>query len=176
MRKTLKSGLQVNPLGRCSDSFCLEHASVVVTFQSRHSTVAQEPVGYCGGHVESRFVDDETYERHRESWAGSVPGSRVSRRSDYEIREPNEDEKAELAWERGAEDRWQAEGRIGEYRRIVELHAADTVDGVFVDAWTAGACVALHDALSEKNRARWLAMPTAMQCDVAIRLTMGGTT
>ncbi|AEW94067.1 hypothetical protein SCATT_16960 [Streptantibioticus cattleyicolor NRRL 8057 = DSM 46488] len=75
---------------------------------------------------------------------------------------------------RYVEERWKAEGRIGEYRRIAELHAADTVDGLLVDAWTAAACVTLHDALSERNRARWLAMSTAQQCEVAVRLTMGG--
>ncbi|MGW1867968.1 hypothetical protein ACWCPS_20655 [Streptomyces mauvecolor] len=172
MRKTLKSGLQVKPLGRCVDSFCPEYATVVVTFQSRYSTAPENPVGYCARHVEKRFVDDEMY-RQRDN-AGAVTGRNVFPRSSYEIREPNEAESAELVWERGAEGRWKAEGRIGEYRRIVELHAAADVDGVFVDGWTAGACVALHDSLSERNRVRWLAMPTAEQCHVAIQLTMGG--
>ncbi|MEV5875769.1 hypothetical protein AB0L75_16340 [Streptomyces sp. NPDC052101] len=169
MRKTLKSGLQVNPLGRCADSFCPEHAAVVVTFQSRYSTAPENPVGYCAHHVDVRFVDDDTYDKRH--WVGR---SHVFPRSSYEIREPNEVESAELAWERGAEERWRAEGRVGEYRRIAELHAAADVDGVFVDGWTAAACVALHDNLSERNRARWLDMPTTMQCHVAIELTMGG--
>ncbi|GHF61522.1 hypothetical protein GCM10010218_48830 [Streptomyces mashuensis] len=173
MWKTLKSGLQVNPLGRCAAGFCSEPATVVTTFISRYSTVPENPLGYCSGHVERRFVDDETYDRRHQDYPGVVGGS-VYRRSDYEIREPNETEAAELAWEQGAEERWKAEGRIGEYRRIAELHAADTVDGMLVDAWTAGACVALHDALSEKNRERWLGLTTAQQCDIAVRLTMGG--
>ncbi|MFD7015874.1 hypothetical protein [Streptomyces sp. NPDC059928] len=170
MRKTLASGLQVDPLGRCAASFCPEHATVVVTFQARQSTGPENPVGYCARHVEERFVDDDTYDKRHS--VGS--GSHVFPRRYYEIREPNEVESAQLAWERGAEERWKAEGQVGEYRRIAELHAAADVDGVFVDGWTAAACVALHDNLSERNRARWLAMPTTMQCHLAIELTMGG--
>ncbi|QKW54228.1 hypothetical protein HUT08_04265 [Streptomyces buecherae] len=79
-----------------------------------------------------------------------------------------------MAHERAAEERWAAEGRVGSYRRIVELHSAVTVEGLLVDAWTAGACVALYDALNEGNRERWLAMPVAQQCEVAVRLVMGG--
>ncbi|MFG2228051.1 hypothetical protein [Streptomyces sp. NPDC048644] len=173
MRSTLPSGLQVNPLGRCADSFCPDPATVITTFVSERSP-APEPIGYCARHVEDRFVDDGTYERQLRNYAGHGAGPHIFKRSLYEIREPNETEAAELAYARGAEERWKAEGRIGEYRRIVELHAAAKVGGVFVDGWTAGACVVLHDALNEKSRARWLAMSTAQQCEVAVKLTMGG--
>ncbi|MFH8346813.1 hypothetical protein [Streptomyces sp. NPDC018045] len=172
MRKTLPSGLQVNPLGRCADSFCPRDATLVTTFISKRGTSPVGPVGYCALHVEARFVDDETYEWRLANYAGHGVGPRVYPRSSYEIREPNEVEAAELAHERAAEERWTAEGRIGEYRRIVELHSASKVDGMLVDALTAAACVALHDALNEKSRARWLAMPVAQQCEVAVRLTM----
>ncbi|MER7986961.1 hypothetical protein ABTY53_15405 [Streptomyces noursei] len=173
MRKTLNCGLQVNAAGRCVGSFCPEPATLVVTFISRHSTAQQDPLGYCAGCVDLRFVDDEAYDkRHRNGVGIGLPN--IARRSWYEIREPTETEAAELAYERAAEERWKAEGRIGEYRRIAELHSAAKVDGVLVDPWTASGCVALHDALSEKNRARWLAMPTAQQCHLAIKLTMGG--
>ncbi|MCZ0974585.1 hypothetical protein O1L55_31590 [Streptomyces albulus] len=174
MHKTLNCGLQVNPLGRCAGSFCPDLATLVVTFIARHSTVQQDPLGYCAGCVDLRFVDDETYDkRHRDRVGNSL--LHIFRRSWYEIREPTETEAAELVYEQAAEQRWAAEGRIGEYRRIAELHSATTVDGILVDGWTAAACVALHDVLNEKRRARWLAMPTAQQCHVAIQLTMGGT-
>ncbi|UQI44615.1 hypothetical protein M1P56_09780 [Streptomyces sp. HU2014] len=174
MRKNLPSGLEVALLGRCTDSFCPHPATLVATFQTQYAVTEPMPRGYCKEHVESRFVGDEAYEQHRLRYGGHGIGPTIFKRTDYEIREPNETEAAELTWEQAAAERWAAEGRIGEYRRIVELHAAETVDGLLVDAWTAAACVALHDGLNERNRERWLAMPTAQQCHVAINLMMGG--
>lgn len=41
-------------------------------------------------------------------------------------------------------------------RRIVADHAAQCIDGVLVDAWTAAAIVQLADGLNETNRAKFL--------------------
>ncbi|MFT2017742.1 hypothetical protein ACMA1D_18160 [Streptomyces sp. 796.1] len=173
MEKTLPSGLAAGPLGRCVASFCSAPANTVVTFSPRGMAARLGPRAYCNAHVELLFVDDETYEARHRAHPGGL-GPRVFQRSMYEIREPSDAEAAELAHERAAGERWAAEGRVGSYRRIVELHSVTTIDGLLVDAWTAGACVALYDALNEANRERWLAMPVAQQCEVAVRLVMGG--
>lgn len=48
--------------------------------------------------------------------------------------------------------------RIEKLRWIVEHHQAARVDGCFVDAMTARACVEVYEALNEENRAKFAAM------------------
>ncbi|MFK0231196.1 hypothetical protein ACIQUL_36130 [Streptomyces sp. NPDC090303] len=172
MEKTLPSGIKVRSKGRCWYSLCDRSAEQVVTFQSEHSTRKQVPLGYCSDCIEQWFLSDEEYEQ-REAGGRNVLGTGIYRRSWYEIREPSEVEAAELAYERDAEERWKAEGRVGKYRRIVELHQAAKVDGFLVDAWTAAACVKLHDTLNEANRKKWLGLDVRGQCHVAATLLFG---
>ncbi|MGV9693417.1 hypothetical protein ACWDUX_30415 [Streptomyces sp. NPDC003444] len=42
-----------------------------------------------------------------------------------------------------------------------------------MDAWTAAACVRLHDALNEANRKKWLGMDVKTQCHMAATLLFG---
>lgn len=49
--------------------------------------------------------------------------------------------------------------RIDQLRRIVTTCTAGKVDGSTVDLFTASAIVAVHDALSDSNRASYVQMP-----------------
>lgn len=167
MRKTLKCGIEAGAKGLCVWSFCPRPAELVVTFKTKNST--GEPGGHCSRCVEEKFLSDEEYDRRQAAYVGAL-GPNIYCRSWYEIREPSEAEAAELAYERDAEARWKAEGRIGQYRRIVDLHQAEEIDGVLVDGLTAQACVRLYDHINEKNRATWLRLDVISQCHAAISL------
>ncbi|MER6912215.1 hypothetical protein ABT354_11125 [Streptomyces sp. NPDC000594] len=120
-------------------------------------------------------MDDDAYEERRRTYGAHIAGPGVYPRRYYEFRGPTDEEAAELAHERASEERWAAEGRIGEYRRIVELRTAAKIDGFLVDGWTAAACVAVHDRLNERNRQLWLDMPVQKQCWVAVSLATGSS-
>jgi hypothetical protein len=60
--------------------------------------------------------------------------------------------------------------RIEKLRAIVKAHQAARVDGCFVDAFTANACVTVFEALSEANRATFVALPMRKMASVAFKL------
>jgi hypothetical protein len=55
-------------------------------------------------------------------------------------------------------------------RAIVDNHACRVIDGVMVDAMSAQAIIAVYDALSEANRATFVAMPITRMGTVAWKL------
>lgn len=60
--------------------------------------------------------------------------------------------------------------KIAAIRQIVERCQYAKVDGCTVDLFTAGAIVAVHDALNETNRARFLSLPVFKMAILAFRL------
>lgn len=60
--------------------------------------------------------------------------------------------------------------RIAAVRRIVSERQYAKVDGVMVDLFSASAIVAVYDALSEGNRAKFAAMPAPKMAAVAFKL------
>lgn len=64
--------------------------------------------------------------------------------------------------------------RIAALRGIVEVHGARKlkINGkmVMVDAFTASACVQIHDGLNEANRAKYLALPWERFIDITWKL------
>ncbi|MEW1922209.1 hypothetical protein [Streptomyces sp. NPDC088360] len=166
-RKTLPSGLDVDVLGRCTDgSFCSETATHYVEYRPRPDYAPlhpSPPLGLCQRHVEARYVSDEEYKRLENR-------SRVSRRSDYVIRPLTDEEAAEVAHEKSAPERWEAEGTIGAFRRVAEMYSAEEVDGVLIDAFSAQHVVQVYDALNEKNKARMAAMDVVQIVDITFKL------
>lgn len=49
--------------------------------------------------------------------------------------------------------------RIEALRKIVAERQADTIEGDLVDLFSASAMVTIYEALSEKNRAKYIALP-----------------
>lgn len=64
--------------------------------------------------------------------------------------------------------------RIDRLRRIVEEHQAARVEGKVVDATTANMLVSIHDALNEKNRAHFLALPLPKMVALGWKLVSKG--
>ena len=60
--------------------------------------------------------------------------------------------------------------RIEKLRWIVEHHQSARVDGCFVDALTAQACVRVYEALNEENRAKFAAMTMRKMGSLAWKL------
>lgn len=59
---------------------------------------------------------------------------------------------------------------IDRVRDVVTSKACARVDGLLLDLTTAHAIVAVHDALNEKNRATFAAMPLRKMARVALKL------
>lgn len=60
--------------------------------------------------------------------------------------------------------------RIEKIRWVFENHQAARVDGVFLDATTASMLVKIHDALNEKNRVMFVALPMCKMVAVGWKL------
>ncbi|MEU0214062.1 hypothetical protein ABZ281_02700 [Streptomyces sp. NPDC006265] len=170
-RTTLPSGLEIEALGRCTGSFCSEVATLAVTLLRHDGSKDKHTYGMCQPHVDARYVSAEEYAKHRQQWGSSTLGQSVYERDHYEIRPLTEQEATEVAYEQAAPERWEAEGRIGAFRRIVALHQCEKIDGILVDATSAQIVVAVHDALNEKNRAKYGQMPVGVMVDFALRHT-----
>lgn len=85
----------------------------------------------------------------------------TERRSWYERwLEPDEGYGEEYGWLLPGIHSESAEHVVDLCRKIVANHAAQCIDGVLVDAWTAAAIVQLADGLNEKNRAKFLSRRT----------------
>ncbi|MEV7902113.1 hypothetical protein [Streptomyces anulatus] len=172
-RRTLPSGIEVEVLGRCTGgSFCKETATHSVTFAPRPGytpTGPNHPKGVCQRHVETNYVSDEEYARQNRATSLAF-GPRVSRRSQHEIRPLTPQEAVEVAHETAAPERWEAEGRIGVFRRIVELHQAEEIDGVLVDGISAQHVIALYDALKPEQQQLYASWGVLRQVDAAFRL------
>ena len=63
--------------------------------------------------------------------------------------------------------------RIAAIRRIVNEGQYAKVDGCMIDLFSAGAIVAVYDALNEVNRAKFAAMPAPKMAAVAFKLAGG---
>lgn len=170
MRKTLESGLEVEALGRCTDSFCSEPATLAVTLLLHDGGKDKHTYGKCAAHVEKTYVSAEEYAKHQERW-GTTVGKSVYERDRFEIRPLTEQEAAEVAFEQDAPKRWEAEGKIGAFRRIVALHQWEEIEGVAVDATSAQIVVAVYDALKPENQAKYQKMPVGVMVDFALRHT-----
>ncbi|MFD9815180.1 hypothetical protein [Streptomyces sp. NPDC059080] len=172
-QRILPSGMEVGVLGRCViSSFCSETATHYVEFKPRPDYVPLHsfpPRGGCQRHVEAKFVSDEEYnQRFRDSERALGPD--VQKRSDYVIRPLNTEEAAEVAYEQAAPDRWAADGTIGAVRRVYEMHSAEEIDGVLIDAFSAAHVIRVYDALNEKNRARFAKFDVVRMVEVAFQL------
>ncbi|MFE4527159.1 hypothetical protein ACFRMO_08165 [Streptomyces anulatus] len=115
-------------------------------------------------------MSDEEYARHKDTTLGGLV-SLVFRRSEFEIRPLTAEEMAEVAHEAAAAERWEAEGRIGAFRRIVELHQAEEIDGVLVDHFSAQHVIAVHDALEPDRQRLYATWDVLRQVDAAFKLT-----
>lgn len=60
--------------------------------------------------------------------------------------------------------------RIAAFRRIVDTRSMAKIDGVTVDLWTASIVVAVHDALSETNRANFTTRSAGEMARLALQL------
>jgi hypothetical protein len=60
--------------------------------------------------------------------------------------------------------------RIAAVRRIVEEHQYAKIDGQMVDAFSASAIVAIYDALSAENQAKYRGFHVALMADMAFKL------
>ena len=167
----LESGLEVGVLGRCTGSFCLEIATLAVTFIRHDGTKDKHTYGKCQQHVDAEYLGAEEYAKRTAAHGGSTLGLYIHERDRYEIRDLTEQEAAEVAHEGKAPERWEAEGRIGAFRRIVALHQAETIDGILIDATSAQLVVAVHDALNETNRAKYGQMPVGVMVEFAFSQT-----
>ncbi|WP_274032609.1 hypothetical protein [Streptomyces sp. MMBL 11-1] len=135
-----------------------------------HRTFPLPPKGVCQRHSENNYVSDDEYARHKDTTVGGLV-SLVFRRSEFEIRPLTAEEAAEVAHEAAAAERWEAEGRIGAFRRIVELHQAEEIDGVLVDAFSAQHVIAVHDALKPEQQRIYATWDVYRQVDAAFKLT-----
>lgn len=61
--------------------------------------------------------------------------------------------------------------KLNKLRTIVKEHQAEEIEGVLVDATTASLLVKVHDALSDRNRERFLEFPLVKMTEIAWRLT-----
>lgn len=59
--------------------------------------------------------------------------------------------------------------KIAALRQIVAEKQYAKIDGLMVDLFSASACVAVYDALSESSRAKFTAMPIRTMCLVAMK-------
>jgi hypothetical protein len=171
MRKTLDSGLEVEALGRCTDSFCSETATLAVTLKpSPHDPGRTHPTyGLCAEHVEKKYLSAEEY-AEAQAVNGNVLANFTYERARYVIRPLTIREAAEVAYETDAPKRWEAEGRMGVYRRIVALHQSEEIDGVLVDATSAQLVVLVYDALKPEQQERMRGMSVVQQCEIALQL------
>lgn len=171
--KTLPSGLDVTALGRCSRTgFCPNTATHWVEFKPRpdyEPRSGPRAYGWCQQHVDSDLVSNEEYER-RERESLRTLGPDVQKRSNYVVRPLSSQEAAEVAYEKAAPERWEAEGMIGSFRRIAEMYSAEEIDGVLVDAFSAQHVVQVYEALNEKNQARMAAMDVVQVVEITFRL------
>ncbi|MEU1552200.1 hypothetical protein ABZ517_05685 [Streptomyces scabiei] len=170
-RITLESGLEVEVLGRCTRSFCRNTATLAVTLLLHDGGRDKHTYGKCQKHVDAEYLSAEEYAKRTAAHGGSTLDLYVHEREKYEIRDLTEQEAAEVAYEAKAPERWEAEGRMGAFRRIVALHQCEKIDGILVDATSAQLVVAVHDALNEKNRAKYGQMPVGVMVDFALRHT-----
>lgn len=60
---------------------------------------------------------------------------------------------------------------VDKLRQIVEEKQANRMNGVFVDMFSASRTLAVHDALNEKNRAKFAALPVRRMIAVAFSVT-----
>ncbi|MFF4699868.1 hypothetical protein [Streptomyces chattanoogensis] len=119
--------------------------------------------------MDAQYVSAEEYAKHREQWGSTTLGQSVHERDKYEIRPLTEQEAVEVAYEQDAPKRWEAEGRMGTFRRIVTLHQCEEIDGVMVDATSAQVVVQVYDALKPENQAKMRDMPVVRMCEIALQ-------
>lgn len=62
------------------------------------------------------------------------------------------------------------EEKIRAIRDVVTNSQYAKVDGVMVDLFTASAITQVHDAISEENRLKYIAMPVAKMASIAFQL------
>ena len=65
--------------------------------------------------------------------------------------------------------------KLATLRAIVADHQAAQIEGVLVDVTTANVIVKIHDALSPKNQASYLAYPITRMANIAWKLAYKGT-
>lgn len=170
MHKKLESGLEVDSIGRCTGSFCDSAAALAVTLLLHDGGKSKHTYGMCQKHVDERYLSAEEYAKHRDRWGDSTLGRSVYERDDYEIRPLTVQEAAEVAYEQAAPERWEAEGRIGAFRRIVEMYQCEEIEGVLVDAWTAQIVVQVYDAVNSENQEKMRTLPVDKVCYVAVKI------
>ncbi|MFF7415675.1 hypothetical protein [Streptomyces lydicus] len=167
--KTLPCGLVVAVIGRCCRELCPNAAEFCVTLESAHAW-SYKHAGYCGECIEELFLSPEDYSKCVGSWINNGAGPGVFNRELYEIRPLTDAEAAEVAYEQAAPSRWEAEGRIGVYRRIVAFDIPETVEGVRVGTEAARCVVEVYNGLSPAHRQRFGGLGVHQQCQLAEQL------
>lgn len=66
------------------------------------------------------------------------------------------------------------EEKISAIRNIVENHQYAKIDGVAVDAFSAGAIIAVYDALNDANKKRYASFNVSKMADMAFKLINKG--
>ncbi|WP_424863039.1 hypothetical protein [Streptomyces sp. MMS24-I29] len=170
MNKKLGSGLEVRALGKCFDSWFDNAATMAVTLKpSPNFSRTHETYGKCQKHIDRQYLSAEDYAKRIAGYTGTYR-PHVFDRSLYEIRPLTIQEAAEVAYEQAAPKRWEAEDRIGDFRRIVELHQCEAIDGVLVDATSAQLVVLVYDKLKPENQEKFRRLSVHQQCEIALKL------
>jgi hypothetical protein len=167
---TLPSGMEVTSRGRCTGSFCTATVALAVTLKSSDGTREYGTRGKCQEHVDRQYLSAEDYAQRTAAYRGNGLALGVFERDRYEIRPLTEKEAAEVAYEAAAPERWAKEGTIGVMRRIVADHAAEEIDGVLVDLFSASAVVKVYDALKAESQAKMRGMDVVRMVEISFRL------
>lgn len=169
--KALPCGIVVAVIGRCCGMLCPHATAFSVTLRSVLPGGKYTSRGYCGSCIDELFLSPEDYEKCIGTWASNkAPG--VFNRALYDIRPLTEVEAAEVAHEQSAPTRWEAEGRMGVYRRIVAFGVSEKVDGMWVEPDVAQCVVDVYDGFRPAMKRQFAGRRVEQQCHEAQRLAL----